>query len=102
MFDIEGEAHGRRSGAGDPGRSSGERRRWLAEILEFAYAGVYPLIPIALALHLAYSPAPDADRFWTVVLVTDLRLLRDAAVHSDPPAARARNLASLVVAAAPD
>ena len=45
--------------------------RLLAEFLEFAYAGVYPLIPIALALHLMYSPSPDADRFWTVVLVTD-------------------------------
>ncbi len=44
---------------------------WIAEILELAYAGVYPLIPIALLLHLTYSPAPDADRFWTVVLVTD-------------------------------
>ena len=45
--------------------------RWLAEFLEFAYAGVYPLIPIALVLHLVFSPEPDADRFWTVVLVTD-------------------------------
>ena len=44
---------------------------WMAEILELAYAGVYPLIPIALVLHLACSPAPDADRFWSVVLVTD-------------------------------
>lgn len=44
---------------------------WLAEFLEFSYAGVYPLIPIALALHLAYASAPDADRFWTIVLVTD-------------------------------
>jgi membrane-associated phospholipid phosphatase len=45
--------------------------RVLAEFLEFAYFGIYPIIPIALALHLAYSPAPDADLFWTVVLVTD-------------------------------
>jgi hypothetical protein len=45
--------------------------RIVAEFLEFAYLGVYPLIPIALALHLTYSPAPDADLFWTVVLVTD-------------------------------
>ena len=44
---------------------------WLAELLEFSYAGVYPLIPAALALHLAYSAKPDADMFWTVVLVTD-------------------------------
>ncbi len=45
--------------------------RIVSEFLEFAYVGVYPLIPIALALHLRYSPAPDADLFWTVVLVTD-------------------------------
>ena len=44
---------------------------WLAELLELSYAGVYPLIPIALILHLSYAPTPDADRFWTVVLVTD-------------------------------
>jgi hypothetical protein len=45
--------------------------RWLAELLEFAYAGVYPLIPIALIIHLATSANPDVDRFWTVILVTD-------------------------------
>ena len=45
--------------------------RWLAEFLELAYAGVYPLIPIALVLHLAFSESPDADSFWTVILVTD-------------------------------
>jgi hypothetical protein len=45
--------------------------RGLCEFLEFAYAGVYVVIPIALILHLAYGPAPDAGRFWTVVLVTD-------------------------------
>ena len=45
--------------------------RWIAEFLEFAYAGVYPLIPLALLLHFMFSPSPDADRFWTVVLVTD-------------------------------
>jgi membrane-associated phospholipid phosphatase len=45
--------------------------RPLAEILEIAYLGVYPLIPIALALHLLYVPGGDAERFWTVVLVTD-------------------------------
>ena len=44
---------------------------WLAEFLEFSYAGVYPLIPIALALHMAFAARPDADAFWTVVLVTD-------------------------------
>ena len=44
---------------------------WLAIALELAYVGVYPLIPIALAVHLAVAVAPDAERFWTVVLVTD-------------------------------
>jgi hypothetical protein len=45
--------------------------RWLAELLEFAYAGVYPLIPIALGIYLLGIPAADADRFWAVILVTD-------------------------------
>ena len=45
--------------------------RWLVEILEFAYAGVYGLIPIALVLRLWLAAAPDSDRFWTVILVTD-------------------------------
>lgn len=45
--------------------------RWLVETLEAAYAGVYGLIPIALVLHLCFATAPDADRFWTVILVTD-------------------------------
>lgn len=40
-------------------------------VLESAYAGVYPLVPIALALHLWFSASPDADRFWAVVLITD-------------------------------
>jgi membrane-associated phospholipid phosphatase len=44
---------------------------WLVEILEFAYAGVFGLIPIALALHLSFATTPDADRFWLVILVTD-------------------------------
>jgi membrane-associated phospholipid phosphatase len=45
--------------------------RPLAEFLEVAYAGVYPVIPIALAIHLTALDAPDASRFWTVILVTD-------------------------------
>jgi membrane-associated phospholipid phosphatase len=45
--------------------------RWIAEFLEFSYAAVYGLIPIALALHLRFTTIPDYDRFWTVVLVTD-------------------------------
>lgn len=43
----------------------------VAEFLEFSYAAVFALIPIALALHLKFSEAPDTDRFWTVILVTD-------------------------------
>jgi hypothetical protein len=50
---------------------SGRTPRWVAECLELAYAAVYPLIPIAFWLYLRFAPAPDADRFWTVVLVTD-------------------------------
>ena len=45
--------------------------RVLAELFELAYAGVYPLIPLALALHIAYAATPDPDRFWAVILVTD-------------------------------
>lgn len=45
--------------------------RVVAELLEIAYAGVYPLIPVALALHLTVTPRPDPDRFWTVILITD-------------------------------
>jgi hypothetical protein len=45
--------------------------RPLRELLEAAYAGVYPLIPCALAVHVLMVPQPDPARFWTVVLVTD-------------------------------
>ena len=45
--------------------------RLLVEFQEFSYAAVYPLIPLALAAHLVVSAAPDADKFWTVILVTD-------------------------------
>jgi membrane-associated phospholipid phosphatase len=47
--------------------------RVTAEFLEFAYAAVYALIPIALVLYLLLTPPSliDVDRFWTVVLVTD-------------------------------
>jgi len=41
----------------------------VVEILELAYTAVYPLIPIALWLALQHGIS--ADRFWTVVLVTD-------------------------------
>jgi hypothetical protein len=45
--------------------------RAVAEVLEAAYAGVYLLVPLALLLHLGFSPSPDSDRFWSVVLITD-------------------------------
>jgi hypothetical protein len=45
--------------------------RAVAELLEFAYAGVYPVIPIALVIYLLRTPLPDPGSFWTVVLVTD-------------------------------
>ena len=45
--------------------------RAIAEVLEAAYVGVYPLVPLALLLHLEFSPLPDSDRFWSVVLITD-------------------------------
>ena len=43
--------------------------RPVAEFLEFAYAGIYPLIPIAL--YLALRDGVSADRFWTTILLTD-------------------------------
>ena len=45
--------------------------RWLAEVLELAYAGVYVLVPIALVIHLGSASEPDPARFWTVILITD-------------------------------
>lgn len=47
--------------------------RPVAEVLEFAYAAVYALIPLALLIHLLDPPLERIDRdwFWTVVLVTD-------------------------------
>lgn len=43
--------------------------RIIAEVLEFAYSGIYPTIP--LALFLALRAGESADRFWNVVLITD-------------------------------
>ena len=43
--------------------------RAVVELLEFAYTGVYPLIPVAL--HIALGAGVSAERFWTIVLVTD-------------------------------
>jgi hypothetical protein len=43
----------------------------ICELLEVAYFSVYGLIPLAFFVHLAWSPAPNAERFWTVILVSD-------------------------------
>jgi hypothetical protein len=45
--------------------------RAIAEMLEVAYIAVYPFIPVALVLYLRTSDAPDASRFWSVILLTD-------------------------------
>ena len=43
--------------------------RPVVELLEFAYAGVYALVP--LALFIALRSGVTADRFWTTILATD-------------------------------
>ena len=50
---------------------AGRLPRLVAEVLEAAYAGVYVLIPIALAIRLSYLPTAAPDTFWAVVLATD-------------------------------
>jgi membrane-associated phospholipid phosphatase len=50
---------------------AGRLPSWLTEVLEFAYASVYPVIPIALILYLAHTAEPDPSKFWAVVLITD-------------------------------
>jgi PAP2 superfamily len=45
--------------------------RWLADVLESAYVGVYLLVPLALVIHVVSADRPDPERFWTVILVTD-------------------------------
>jgi hypothetical protein len=45
--------------------------RAIAELLEFAYAAVYPIIPIALGIIVLTHASPDVDRFWSVILITD-------------------------------
>jgi membrane-associated phospholipid phosphatase len=45
--------------------------RAVAELLECAYVGVYPMVAIAFLLHLAFAAHPDPARFWAVILVTD-------------------------------
>ncbi len=55
----------------DIDRTAARMPRSLAELLEIAYGGVYPLIPIAFVIHLLATPEPDPERFWTIILVTD-------------------------------
>ena len=43
--------------------------RPLVELLEFAYAGVYVLVPVALFI--ALRSGVTAERFWTTILITD-------------------------------
>lgn len=43
--------------------------RAIAELLEFAYSGVYPVIPLALWIAIGSGESPA--RFWTLVLFTD-------------------------------
>jgi membrane-associated phospholipid phosphatase len=45
--------------------------RVVAECLELAYVGVYPLVAVAFLVELGLTDAADPQRFWTVVLVTD-------------------------------
>jgi hypothetical protein len=53
------------------GRISAATPRPVPAFLELMYVGVYPIIPIALVIHLLATPSPSARYFWTVVLVTD-------------------------------
>jgi len=45
--------------------------RAIAEVLEAAYVGVYPLVLVGFLIHLVFAAHPDPARFWAVVLVTD-------------------------------
>lgn len=45
--------------------------RPVAEFLEFAYAGVYPLVALALIIQITLTDTADPQRFWTIILITD-------------------------------
>jgi PAP2 superfamily len=45
--------------------------RAIAELLEAAYVGIYPLVLAGFVIHLVFAAHPDPARFWAVVLVTD-------------------------------
>ena len=48
---------------------AGRCPRLIVELLEFAYAAVYLLVPVAL--YIALDSGVTADRFWTTILITD-------------------------------
>jgi membrane-associated phospholipid phosphatase len=63
--------------------------RPVAEILEAAYSGIYPLIPLSLLIHLTFGAPPDAGRFWSVILLTDFICFAVLPwVQTRPPRAR--------------
>lgn len=45
--------------------------RWIAELLELGYVGIYPLVLGALLVHVVLATVPDPSRFWSVILLTD-------------------------------
>jgi hypothetical protein len=45
--------------------------RLIADLLETSYVGVYPLVPLALVIHVIYSARPNPSRFWAVILIID-------------------------------
>ena len=45
--------------------------RPVVEFLELSYVGIYPLIPVALMIHVTMTPDPNPERFWSVLLITD-------------------------------
>jgi len=46
--------------------------RWLLEICELAYASVTPLVPLGFLVLILAVPFPDADRFWSPVVASEL------------------------------
>src|SRR4029079_17867909 len=50
-------------------QTAGRFPRAIVELLEFAYAGIYPLILVALAIAMRHGVSPS--RFWAIILVTD-------------------------------
>lgn len=62
--------------------------RLIVEFLELSYVGIYPLIPVALLIHLTLTPDPNPERFWSVLLITDyICFIVLAWVQTRPPRA---------------